>query len=539
MDEVYIFGHKNPDTDSICSAIAYAHLKNALGTVPHIPARLGEPNRETGFVLRAFGVPAPLFLPHVHVRAQDVMTRDVISAPADATIHEVGELMRQREIHAIPIVNRDGRAQGLIDERALVRLYLNELQVQSLCDTPTRLDNIVETLAARLLVGEPGRMISGNAVIGAMSPETMVNYIAPGDLVILGNRENAQEAALTCDISCLIVTGGFEPSPRILKIARQRDVAILVTPHDTFATAQLINLSVPAQSLVEGDVLAVSPESLVAELTPDLLASPHGIALVNDEQGRLCGVLTKSDILARRRRRVILVDHSERSQSADGIERADILEILDHHRLGGLETAGPILAIIAPVGCTATLVFRRYNELGVTPPREMAGLMVAAILSDTMLLKSPTTTPEDVAAVQKLGAILGEDPLAFGQRMYNAKFDVARLSAKELATTDLKTFEFGTARVAIGQVEVGDKEAILQRKGEILEAMAQQQEEKGYDLVLLMVTDLVREGTELLTVGKTRAVERAFDVTLEDSSIWLPGVLSRKQQMVPPLTSAF
>lgn len=538
MDEVYIFGHKNPDTDSICSAIAYAHLKNTQGGT-YIPARLGEPNQETQFVLREFGVQAPLLLSHVHVRAQDVMTRRPITANAEATIHEVGELMRQHEVHAIPLVRESGRTLGLVTERSMVRSYLNELRVQGLADTPTPLRRIAHTLGAQILTGDPERMINGNALIGAMSPETMTGYIAKGDVVIVGNRESAQRAALSCDISCMIVTGGFPPHPPVLELAKERHTAVLVTAQDTFATAQLINLSISAQSLLHREVLSVSPESLVAELTPDLLASQEGMALVHDEEERLVGVLTKSDILARRRRKVILVDHSERSQSADGIEKADIIEIVDHHRLGGVETAGPILAVIAPVGCTATLVLRRYNELGVTPPHEMAGLMVAAILSDTMLLKSPTTTPEDVAAVERLGAILGEDPMAFGRRMYNAKFNIARLSPKELATTDLKTFDFATGRVAIGQVEVGDKEAVLQRKSEILAAMEAQQVEKSYDLMLLMVTDLSRVGTELLAVGRTRAVERAFDVTLEDGSVYLPGVLSRKQQVVPPLTGAF
>jgi manganese-dependent inorganic pyrophosphatase len=292
-------------------------------------------------------------------------------------------------------------------------------------------------------------------------------------------------------------------------------------------------------ALLEDNVLTVSPESLVSDITQELLEAEPALALVTDPEGRLLGVVTKSDIIARRRRKVMLVDHSERSQSADGIERADIVEIVDHHRLGGLETAGPILALIAPVGCTATLILRRYKEFGVVPPRAIAGLMVAAILSDTMLLKSPTTTTEDVAAVEYLGTVLGEDPLAFGIRMYNAKFDVATLSPSEIATNDLKTFVFGTAKVGIGQVEVGDAAVLLVRKGEIVEAMVQHQIQQEFDLLLLMVTDIVREGTELLAVGRARAVERAFGASLQDHAVFLPGVLSRKKQVVPPLAQAF
>lgn len=536
-DTIYIFGHKNPDTDSICSAIAYAHLKNTQ--LPrHRPARLGEINRETRFVLESFGVPVPVLLPHIHLRVQDVMTAQPINVPVGSTIHQVGELMRQHEIHAIPIVDEAGRALGAVTERSLARAYLNTLHLPSLRDAQTEVGQIANTLNGSVVVGDPAKQVSGNPLIGAMDPRTMQRYITPGDMVILGDRENGQEAALASDVSCLIITGGFEPSPAIRALAQERGVAIIVTPHDTFATAHLITLSESATRLLDKNVLEVSPENLVAEITADLLESKAGIALASDDEGKLVGIVTKSDIVARRRRPVILVDHSERSQSADGIERADILEILDHHRLGGLESTGPILALIAPVGCTATLILRRYREFGVVPPPEMAGLMLAALLSDTMLLKSPTTTVEDRAAVDYLGKVLGEEPLAFGMRMYNAKFDIARLSPTDLATCDLKTFSFGSATVGIGQVEVGDKETVLARKGEIIEAMTEQAEAQGFDLMLLMVTDILREGTELLAVGRTRIVERAFGSPLQDNALYLPGVLSRKKQMVPPIAAA-
>ena len=537
MDSVYIFGHKNPDTDSICSAIAYAYLKNRQAD-GYIPARLGDLNRETRFVLSTFAVPEPVFLPHIYVRVQDVMTTDVISAPATCTVHDVGELMRKHEIHAMPIVDGAGRAQGVVTERSLARSYLKELQVQSLQETATELGKIASTLNGRLIVGEPATQVRGNVVIGAMSPEAMVGYISPDDLVILGNRENAQEAALCCHISCLIITGNFDPSPAIQHMAREQGAAIIVTPHDTVATARLINLSVSALQMLESNMLTTTPETLTKEIVPDLVESKLGIALVNDMERRLIGILTKSNLVTQRRRRVILVDHSERSQSVDGIEQAEILEILDHHRLGGLETAGPILAMIAPVGSTATLVLRRYKEIGLAPPQEMAGLMVAAVLSDTMLLKSPTTTPEDIAAVEYLGNALEEDPLAFGARMYNAKFSFASLLSEEIATNDLKKFVFGSVTVGISQVEVGDKAVVLERKVEILEAMAQYQSRHGLDLMLLMVSDILREGTELLAVGHTRLVEKAFGAPLQEHAIYLPGVLSRKKQVVPPIANA-
>ena len=537
MEPVYIFGHKNPDTDSICSAIAYAHLKNSQ-TDGYIPARLGDLNRETEFVLTTFGVPKPVFLPHIYVRAEDVMTTEIVTAPITSTIHDVGELMHRHRISAVPVIDGTGGVQGIVTEHTLARNYLQELHVQGLRNTPTELSKITGTLNGRLIVGNPTTRVCGNVVIGAMSPEAMVGYISPGDLVALGNRENAQEAALRCNISCLIITGNFDPSLEIQQLARQQGAAIIVTPHDTFATARLINLSVSALQMLDNELLMATPDTLIKEIAPDLVESRSPIVLVKDTEGRLVGVLTESDLVTRRRRRVILVDHSERSQSVDGIEKAEILEILDHHRLGGLETAEPMLAMIAPVGCTATLVLRRYKELGLEPAPETAGLMTGAILSDTMLLKSPTTTPEDVAAVEYLGKLLREDPLAFGKRMYNAKFDIAALSPEEILTADLKTFVFGSATICIAQIEVADKGLVLERKAEILDAMGRYQADRSFDLMLLMVSDILLEGTELLAVGQTRLVERAFGKSLQEQAVYLPGVLSRKKQVVPPISNA-
>ena len=538
MESIYVFGHKNPDTDSICSAIAYASLKRQVDGGDYRPARLGELNSETRFVLDAFEVAEPEFLPHIHPRVQDIMTRDLIRGRSDDTVHEAGALIRKHAVHAIPIVDGTGRALGVITERHLARSYLKELEMQNLHEQPTPLSMIAETLSAEIVVGNPEDAVQGDVQIGAMSPESMVDYISPGDLVILGNRENAQEAALDSEISCLVVTGGFTPSQRIQQLARRKGTGVVVTPHDTFAAARLINLSVSVMTLVERNVLTVQPETLVRDITQDLLESRLGILLVTEADGRLVGLVTKSDIVAQRRRPVILVDHSEASQSVEGIRQAEIREILDHHRLGGLETAGPMLALLAPVGCTSTLVLRRYREAGVTPSEQMAGVMLAAILSDTMLLKSPTTTDEDRQAVEWLGKMLDEDPLAFGRRMYNAKFDMAALSAEEMVTNDMKRFTFDSHSVAVAQVEVGDKELMLARKKELLQAMRDFRAGENLDLMALMITDISRGGTELLAVGQIRVIERAFGESLHDNALYLPGVMSRKKQVIPRISHA-
>lgn len=538
MEPVYVFGHKNPDTDTICSAIAYAHLKNSQSP-GHIPARLGEINRETKYVLETFGVPEPEFLPHIHVRVQDVMTTNVVTAPSDSTVMDVGHLMRKHDIHAVPIVDEDGRVRGVVSERMLARSYLKEMDIYRGESGTFTLDKIAETLNGFLVVGQPETHIKGSFLIGAMSPETMINHIMPNDTLILGNRENAQILALEKGAACLILTGGFMPETAVHMLAQKRGAAIIVTPHDTYAATRLINLSLSALQVMESDVLTVNPDILIKEITQDLLESKLDLALVVDDDGRLMGILTKSDILLHRRRRAILVDHSEQSQSIEGIREAEILEILDHHRLGGLETAGPILAMIAPVGCTATLVLQRYKDLGIVPPKEMAGLMLAAILSDTMLLKSPTKTDADETAVAYLGQLLEQDPLEFGIRMYNAKFDIDSLTPQDIATNDMKFFTFGSHQVSISQVEVADKSIVLPLKNEILAAMSQFQSQYKKDLTLLMITDIMNEGTELFAVGRLRVVEKAFRQPLAANAVYLPGVMSRKKQIVPPISRAF
>jgi manganese-dependent inorganic pyrophosphatase len=489
--------------------------------------------------LETFSVPEPEFLPHIHVRVQDVMTTNVVSAPSDSTVMDVGHLMRKHDIHAVPIVAEDGRVRGVVSERMLARSYLKEMDIYRGENGTFTLGKIAETLNGFLVVGQPETHIKGSFLIGAMSPETMINHIMPKDTLILGNRENAQILALEKGAACLILTGGFMPETAVHTLAQKRESAIIVTPHDTYAATRLINLSLSALQVMESDVLTVSPDVLIKEITQDLLESRLDLALVIDDDGCLMGILTKSDILLHRRRRAILVDHSEQSQSIEGIREAEILEILDHHRLGGLETAGPILALIAPVGCTATLVLQRYKELGVEPPKAMAGLMLAAILSDTMLLKSPTKTAADETAVAYLGQLLKQDPLEFGIRMYNAKFDIDSLTPQDIATNDMKFFTFGSHQVSISQVEVADKSIVMALKDEILAAMIQFQSQYKKELTLLMITDIMNEGTELLAVGRLRVVEKAFRLPVTANAVYLPGVMSRKKQVVPPISRAF
>ncbi len=535
---IAVVGHQNPDTDSIASPIAYAWLKSREEPNETFRAfRLGPINRETRFVLEYFGVEEPPLLDHVHRRVREAMVTEVITAPVDATSYEVGFLMREKGIRSVPLVDEDNRPHGVVTTRTLAELYIHEAGTFSFASEPPTVAQVVRTLEGELLVGTPDVRLTGRPVIGAMTPALMRRYIRPGDVVIVANRTDAQRTAIENRASALIISGGIRPRKMILAKAREQGTVVILSPHTTATTMRLVRLSLPAIAMAERAPLMFGPNELLGEITSDLMQDRHGVALVVDNE-RLVGILTRHDLLRPRRRRVILIDHSEPQQTVPGIEEADILEIIDHHRLGGLETQAPLRVLVLPVGCSATLILHRYREVNVTPPRDMAGLMLAAILSDTMLLRSPTTTEMDRTAVDFLAPLAGVDAIKFGTDMYRAKTDISDLSAWEIVTGDMKPYVLNGISMAIAQVEVADREQVMARLSEFKDALHRLADQGKYELAMLLVTDVLAEGSTVIAVGNTRVVERAFGVTLKDGIAWLPGVLSRKKQVVPALAEA-
>jgi manganese-dependent inorganic pyrophosphatase len=537
MSEVYVVGHKNPEADSICSAIAYAHLKNETSDDVHVAACLGGPTPDVAFILDHFGIEPPVLIPHVRMRVRDVMTSDLITAGPDASLRSIGELMRAHAIRAVPIV-ADSRLVGAVSERDLANRYLEEQRIQDFVDRSVSLSQIAETINADIVLGAAETTVSGRVLIGAMRSETMAGYIDPGDVVVVGNRPTAQDQALRAGISCLIVTGGFTPDAAQLETAEANDIAVLVTPHDTYAAARLINLSVPAADVMATDIVTAGPDDLLSEVIEDVLGSPHREVIAVDENNRPVGIVTRTNLVRPPKRRVILVDHNERSQAADGIDEATVLEIIDHHRIGDIQTADPILVINEPLGATATIVAGRYLELGVDIPPAIAGVLMSAIVSDTVLLKSPTATEVDRETVEKLAAICGEDWSEFGARIFAQRTPHATVSPADILAQDLKTYHFGEAKVAISQVETVNAAALLDTKPALLAEMARLAADRECDTVVLMITDIVREGTEILVAGKARLVERAFDVKLVEGSTFLPDVISRKKQVAARLAES-
>lgn len=535
MGPVLVFGHRNPDNDSICSAVAYAHLKNLTDpTQVYVPARLGPTPPESTWVLERFGVAEPLLIPHVRTRVTDVMTTDLVTVGPGDTLFAVGGLLAERGVRALPVVE-DGVVRGLVTVQALASRYVEDLSVSGFSERPVTVGRLVQTLGGRLLAGDADGLLAGSVLIGAMEPSSIVARIEPGDTVIVGDRRRTQPMVLEAGAACLVVTGGAQPEAGVLELARSRGAAVVVTAKDTYAAARLMDLSHAVSEVMETDILTVDPDMLLSEAAEDLFASPQREAPVVDGDGRLVGLLTRTNVARAARRRVILVDHNELAQSADGVDEAAVVEIVDHHRIGDVQTAGPITFLGIPVGATATIVALRYRELGVEPTRAMAGLMLGAILTDTVLLKSPTTTDTDRETVEWLAGELEIDHAEFGMEMFRARSSGAEFSAEKTVTHDLKEYRVGDHLTAIGQVETVDLDDVLRHRDEIVAFMESLAHLRGYDLVLMMVTDVVREGSELLVVGNRRMAEKAFDVSFEGGSTWFEGVLSRKKQVAPRL----
>ena len=537
MATIYVTGHRNPDADSIASAIGYAELKGRIDTRNnYIPSRLGEVNAQTQWLLERSGAKSPQFLPHVMVRACDVMQSSFPTAHVGAPIRQAGLEMAHAGLELVPVVDDDGALVGVLTERALARRYVRETrEASTLRDAPTKVSAIVEALGGKLLAGED-QLLSGRVWVHSMDPTR--SGASPGDVVVVGNRADAQRLAIERGAQLLVLSNDSEPDDDILALAQERGVAVIVSALDSYVSGRMITLAAPCGALMESDPLTATSEFLVDEISEQIKESHYGAAVVIDPQRHPIGLVTRSDLVAPPRRRVLLVDHAEQAQSVSGVEQAEIVEILDHHHIGSIETRLPVAATFDPVGSTATLVVERFRQSGMEPSPPTAMMLLGAVMSDTIILNSATTTDRDRRVVEYLERALAIDAMQYGREMFEATADVSEVSAEQIISRDAKQYHVSSGhQICIAQIEVVGR-ALMDRKDELIAAMRKARESRDLQLYALMVTDVLTKGTDLLVAGDVTTVARTFGTKPHDSTIELPGVMSRKKEVAPKLLAA-
>jgi manganese-dependent inorganic pyrophosphatase len=535
---IYVSGHRNPDTDSIASAIGYAELRGRLDPDDdYVPVRLGDCNAQTRWLLERSGAQEPMFLAHVMPRARDVMQTDFPTQAEDEPIREAGLAMGKADLELVPIVDGDGALTGVLTERSLARRYIRESRrTSTLEDAPTYVSAVVAVLEGELLAGED-RQLSGRVWVHSIDV-TSPSGVSDGDVVVVGNRPEAQKLVIELGAALVILSNSARPNEEVLACAREGGTAIIVSPLDSYVSGRMVTLAAPCRALMEKDPLTVTPDFLVDDMSEQIKETHYGAAVAVDGNHRPVGLITRSDLVALPRRKVVLVDHAEQAQSVIGIGEAEVLEILDHHHIGSIETRVPVTATFDPVGSTATLVVERFRQNGLEPSRPAAMMLLGAVLSDTVILNSATTTERDHAVVSYLERALAVDARELGRDMFESTTDVSGISADELISRDAKRYPIrGDQTICIAQVEVVGK-GLLERREELLDALRRERESKELALYALMVTDVLAHATEMLVAGDTAAVARSFGVKADDGTIELPGVMSRKKEVAPKLMTA-
>jgi manganese-dependent inorganic pyrophosphatase len=537
---ILVTGHRNPDLDSIGSAIGYAELRGRLDgdDDEYVAARLGEVNAQTAWALERAGAEPPELLAHVKLRVCDVMVPCPVTASVSDPVRDVGLAMGRHGVDAVPVLDDEGALAGVLSESALARRYIRESRDASdFAGRPVQLEAVCDVLGGETLVVGDGD-VSGRLWVLAMEAGALRDIVGEGDIAVVGDLPASQLAAIELGVDLLVLSNGTRPGEDVLAAAREAHVNLVVSPLDSYVSARMIQLAVPVGRVMDGEPLTVAPDDVLEDVTPDILDVEYRAAVVVDAGRCPLGLVTRSALVGPQPRKVILVDHAEESQSAPGIEQAEIVEILDHHHIGSIETRVPVRATFDPVGSTATLVFERFAAEGLEPTRSSATMLLAALLSDTVVLTSPTTTDRDRRVAERLGEQLDVEPERFGMEMFRASSDVSELSASEIVGRDAKVYELSGDRTAVvGQVEVvGD--GLLSRAGELREALEAVRSDAGHAVAALMVTDIVERATTLLVAGEVGAVERAFGERAQDGAITLPGVMSRKKQVAPKILAA-
>ena len=537
-EKIYVIGHKNPDTDSICSAIAYADLRQKVTGQVHEAKRAGHVNDETAYVLDRFGVEAPKLLTDVRLQVRDLDIHEMPGLKPNASIRDTWERMRQEQAKTLPIV-KDDELVGVVSTGDIAKSYMDVYDSEILSKARTQYRNIVKTLDGTMITGnEHGYFMRGKVAIGASSPNLMEEFIEKDDLVILGDLEEAQACAVNIDASCMVICKDAEVSPKLIQKAKEQSIVIIQTPYDTFTTARLINQSIPVKFYMTSGPLTMFRMNDYVDDIKDIMAKKRFRDFpILDRHGRFKGFISRRRFLGASKKKVILVDHNERSQAVDGIEEAEIIEIIDHHRLGDIETVSPITFRNQPVGCTATIINQMYEENEIEVPREIAGLLCGAIISDTLLFRSPTCTPLDERTAKKLAKISDIDLEQMAQEMFNAGSNLKGKSAEDICFQDFEQFTVNDTIFGVGQITSMSKEELAAIRDMMTEHLPKVLEAHNLNMIYFMLTDILAESTELLCVGTgARGIAlSAFDLPDNAKSLILKGVVSRKKQLIPVL----
>lgn len=538
-NEIYVIGHINPDTDSICSAIAYARLKQILTGGEYKAKRAGQINSETRFVLDRFKIPAPSYLSDIRTQVKDIEIRRTEGVDKGISLKTAWAFMRKNNVVTLPIVDKCNRLEGLITIGDIAKSYMDVYDSRILTKAQTPCINVIETLEGELIVGcDADLFTQGKVLIAAANPDLMENYIEKGDIVILGNRYESQLCAIEMNAKCIIVCDGAKVSKTITKLAQNNACTIISTPFDTFTAARLINQSIPIRFFMTNqDLITFSTEEYIEDIRAIMAKKRHRDFPILNKDGLYSGMISRRNLLDARRKRVILVDHNEKSQAVDGLEDAEILEIIDHHRLGSLETISPVFFRNQPLGCTATIIYQMYQENGIEVEPGIAGLLCSAILSDTLVYRSPTCTEVDRVLAEELAAIAGIQVEEYAKEMFAAGSNLTSKSPEEIFYQDFKKFTAGDLTFGVGQINSMNEEELEAIKEKLVPYMQKAFRDHGVGMLFFMLTNIIDSSTELLYqgTGAKELLVNAFKLDKEKEVICLKGVVSRKKQLIPAL----
>ena len=542
--KVVVIGHRNPDTDSICSAIAYAELKNRTSTLVCEPRRAGKMNQETEFVLKKFGVTPPRMCTDVNPKIRDVDYREMPGIPGSTSLRRAWKIMRDQQIDTLSITSADNELEGIITVKDLATANMDVFDTAVLAKSRTSYKNILETLNGTMVVGNADAVCTtGHIKIGTATPEMLESSVEKGDIVILSNRYESQLCAIEKEASLLIICNGAKVGRTIQRIADETGVAIMTTPVDTYAAGKLISQCAPISYYMTRDnILKFTLVTPVADVLRVMAKVRHRYFPILDEEGKYCGMVSRRNVIALRKRRIILVDHNEATQAVEGFDQAEILEIIDHHRIGSLETSGPVYFRNQPVGCTATIITQMYDENGVDIPPQIAGLLLAAILSDTLAFRSPTCTPVDENAAKRLAKIAGVDIEEFSTEMFEAGEKLDGKTPEEVFLQDFKVFMCGDIRFGVAQGSYMTRKNLQAAQALLQPYLEEARNKQNVEDLYMLLTDVPKEESVVICTGRYAAevLSNGFESRPAADGSWtLPGVVSRKKQFIPALMSAY